>query len=157
MLPTLSSYRCQLGRMNRVISEIVCPLAAPTALGHNLLAAQAPTFLRSFAAASPPHLLLATAATSCLPQARGFANGIKILEEHHKAQENRFFSVEDERLIKKMIANHPELCPEVGIDELILEPKTTEEKVKLLFIKNNIPPANQALISDIVALIEGKA
>eukprot|EP00931_Biecheleriopsis_adriatica_P001575 TRINITY_DN101970_c0_g1_i1.p2 TRINITY_DN101970_c0_g1~~TRINITY_DN101970_c0_g1_i1.p2 ORF type:complete len:141 (-),score=25.66 TRINITY_DN101970_c0_g1_i1:146-541(-) len=69
------------------------------------------------------------ASRSCSTQLRPFGSGIKILEDAHRAEENRFFSREDERLMREMISKHPELSPECSLDEIIVEPRTTEDKV----------------------------
>mmetsp|Transcript_32889 Transcript_32889/g.61643 ORF Transcript_32889/g.61643 Transcript_32889/m.61643 type:complete len:110 (-) Transcript_32889:130-459(-) len=93
-----------------------------------------------------------------LRQAR-FSGGIRILEEAHKAQENLYMHQEDEKLLRKMIADHPELNPEYqGIKNIIADSShKVEDKVKLIFMKHGIPPINKALISDIVQLIEHEA
>ncbi|CAE8731156.1 unnamed protein product, partial [Polarella glacialis] len=52
-------------------------------------------------------------------QAR-FVGGIKILAESGKAKETSYWAQEDERLIKKMLANHPELDPQLmGIASIL--------------------------------------
>eukprot|EP00930_Biecheleria_cincta_P005082 TRINITY_DN106002_c0_g1_i1.p2 TRINITY_DN106002_c0_g1~~TRINITY_DN106002_c0_g1_i1.p2 ORF type:complete len:109 (+),score=30.29 TRINITY_DN106002_c0_g1_i1:77-403(+) len=85
------------------------------------------------------------------------AGGIKILEESGKAQENLYWAQEDERLIKKMLANHPELSPEFsGIQGILQDSNKVDDQVKLVFMKHGIPPVNKSLIKDIVALVEGK-
>eukprot|EP00933_Yihiella_yeosuensis_P066825 TRINITY_DN7129_c0_g2_i1.p1 TRINITY_DN7129_c0_g2~~TRINITY_DN7129_c0_g2_i1.p1 ORF type:complete len:112 (+),score=31.84 TRINITY_DN7129_c0_g2_i1:71-406(+) len=92
-------------------------------------------------------------------QTRTFgAGGIKILEDSGKAQENYYWAQEDERLIKQMLANHPELSPEYqGISNILGQDSVNiSDKVKLVFIKHGIPPVNKALIADIVALAEAK-
>eukprot|EP00440_Ansanella_granifera_P075649 gb/GFBE01082086.1/.p1 GENE.gb/GFBE01082086.1/~~gb/GFBE01082086.1/.p1 ORF type:complete len:112 (+),score=43.58 gb/GFBE01082086.1/:1-336(+) len=98
---------------------------------------------------------LAARAPLARVQARN-AGGIKILEESHKAQENLYMHQEDERLIKKMLANHPELSPEYqGISAILSDDShKVEDKVKLIFMKHGIPPVNKALIKDIVELCE---
>jgi len=89
-------------------------------------------------------------------QARTFS-GIRILEEAHKAQENLYWAQEDERLIRKMLENHPEMNPEYqGISGLLSNENKLEDKVKLVFMKHGIPPVNKALINDIVKLVEIK-
>jgi len=88
-------------------------------------------------------------------QARA-VGGIKIIEDAGKAQENLYWAQEDERLIKKMLANHPELSPEYGEIASIIgdESHKVDDKVKLIFMKHGIPPVNKALIADMVELIE---
>ncbi|CAE8680150.1 unnamed protein product [Polarella glacialis] len=84
--------------------------------------------------------------------------GIKILEDSKKAGENLYWAHEDAELIKKMIANHPELSPEFqGVSSIISSSAKMEDKVKLVFMKHGIPPINKALIADITALVEEKA
>ena len=63
---------------------------------------------------------------------------------------------EDERLLAKMVANHPELSPEYqGIKGIMMDDShKVEDKVKMIFMKHGIPPVNKALIKDIVDLIE---
>merc|ERR1711941_251348 len=82
------------------------------------------------------------------------AFGIKILEDKGKAAESLYWAQEEERLLKKMIENNPELDPAFqgigGIDD----GSSTADKVKMVFIKHGIPPVNKALISDLVALVE---
>merc|ERR1712061_678028 len=83
--------------------------------------------------------------------------GIKILEEKGKAQENMCWAQEDEKLLKQMIANNPELDPAYqGIKGMITNDAAanTTDKVKLIFMKHGIPPMNKALIADIVALVD---
>lgn len=84
-----------------------------------------------------------------------FSGGIRILEEAHKAQENLYMHQEDERLLRKMIANHPELSPEYqGIKGIMMDDShKVEDKVKLIFMKHGIPPVNKALIQDIIDLV----
>lgn len=91
-------------------------------------------------------------------QAR-FSGGIRILEEAHKAQENLYMHQEDEKLLRKMIANNPELNPEYQGIKGILDDSShkVEDKVKMIFMKHGIPPINKALIKDIVDLIEHQA
>mmetsp|Transcript_122604 Transcript_122604/g.381672 ORF Transcript_122604/g.381672 Transcript_122604/m.381672 type:complete len:113 (+) Transcript_122604:135-473(+) len=91
-------------------------------------------------------------------QAR-FSSGIKILEDSGKARENLYWAHEDEKLLKKMIENNPDLDPALaGIKSLMAdnEHASVTDKVKLIFVKHGIPPANKALISDLVDLVEGK-
>lgn len=93
-----------------------------------------------------------------VPQARA-AGGIQILEEKGKAQENLYLAQEDERLLKKMIENNPELDPAYqGIAGILSEDEknTTSDQVKMIFMKHGIPPTNKTLIKDICALVEGK-
>eukprot|EP00913_Durusdinium_trenchii_P002554 g2363.t1 len=89
------------------------------------------------------------------PAAARFAGGIRILEEAHKAQENLYMHQEDERLLAKMIANHPELSPEYqGIKGIMMDDAhKVEDKVKMIFMKHGIPPVNKALVQDIVDLV----
>lgn len=84
-----------------------------------------------------------------------FSGGIRILEEAHKAQENLYMHQEDEKLLRKMIANHPELSPEYqGIKGIMMDDShKVEDKVKLIFMKHGIPPVNKALIQDIIDLV----
>eukprot|EP00931_Biecheleriopsis_adriatica_P102768 TRINITY_DN776_c0_g1_i2.p1 TRINITY_DN776_c0_g1~~TRINITY_DN776_c0_g1_i2.p1 ORF type:complete len:110 (+),score=31.64 TRINITY_DN776_c0_g1_i2:90-419(+) len=108
--------------------------------------------------------MLSAVRTAIAPTARAalrqgqvrYAGGIKILEEGHKAQENLYMHQEDERLLKKMVANHPELSPEYQGVAAILndDAHKLEDKIKLVFMKHGIPPINKALIKDIAALAE---
>merc|ERR1719437_141744 len=72
------------------------------------------------------------------------AVGIKILEDKGKAAENYYWAQEEEKLLKKMIENNPELDPAfqgvAGIDD----GSSTADKVKMVFIKHGIPPVNKA-------------
>mmetsp|Transcript_54279 Transcript_54279/g.151027 ORF Transcript_54279/g.151027 Transcript_54279/m.151027 type:complete len:117 (+) Transcript_54279:102-452(+) len=87
-------------------------------------------------------------------RARGIT-GIKILEEQGHARENLYWAQEDEKLIKKMIENNPELDPAFkDLSGMLDDGSSTADKVKLIFAKHGIPPVNKALIADIVALIE---
>merc|ERR1712050_677685 len=83
------------------------------------------------------------------------AVGIKILDEKQKAAEAMYWHAEDEKLLKKLIENNPELNPEYqGIAGVLSDDGSVESKVKLIFMKHGIPPMNKALIADIVALVE---
>merc|ERR1719382_1493733 len=67
--------------------------------------------------------------------------GIKIMDEAGKAQENWYWAQEDEKLLKKMIENHPELDPQYqGISGILSdESGSFESKVKMVFMKHGIP------------------
>merc|ERR1719479_824129 len=80
------------------------------------------------------------------------AGGIKILEESNKAKEALYWHQEDEKLLKKMIENNPDLNPEfAGVAGIAGDASCSiTEKVKLVFMKHGIPPVNKSLISDIV-------
>mmetsp|Transcript_28626 Transcript_28626/g.46061 ORF Transcript_28626/g.46061 Transcript_28626/m.46061 type:complete len:116 (+) Transcript_28626:54-401(+) len=84
------------------------------------------------------------------------ATGIKIMEDKGKALESHYWAQEDERLLKKMIENNPELDPAFqGINNILdSEGSSTADQVKLIFMKHGIPPMNKALVADIVALVE---
>eukprot|EP00928_Gymnodinium_smaydae_P065716 TRINITY_DN48810_c0_g1_i1.p1 TRINITY_DN48810_c0_g1~~TRINITY_DN48810_c0_g1_i1.p1 ORF type:complete len:108 (-),score=32.32 TRINITY_DN48810_c0_g1_i1:112-435(-) len=104
--------------------------------------------LRTLAARLP---LASVARQRC---ARG-VSGIKIVEDHGKAQENLLFAAEDERLLKKMIENSPELNPALqGVASMLDDGTSTADKVKMVFMKHGIPPVNKKLIGDLVELIE---
>mmetsp|Transcript_97958 Transcript_97958/g.277080 ORF Transcript_97958/g.277080 Transcript_97958/m.277080 type:complete len:117 (-) Transcript_97958:72-422(-) len=87
-------------------------------------------------------------------RARGIT-GIKIIEEQGHARENLYWAQEDEKLLKKMIENNPELDPMFGdVNGMVDDGSSTSDKVKMVFAKHGIPPINKSLIADIVALIE---
>mmetsp|Transcript_12894 Transcript_12894/g.40517 ORF Transcript_12894/g.40517 Transcript_12894/m.40517 type:complete len:119 (+) Transcript_12894:84-440(+) len=91
------------------------------------------------------------------PQVRN-ATGIKLLEEKGRAAEGLYWHQEDERLLKKLIENHPELDPKYqGISNILSDESTLEGKVKLIFMKHGLPPAAKELVADILALAEQKA
>merc|ERR1740129_2652761 len=91
------------------------------------------------------------------PQARA-ASGIRLLEEKGKAAEGMYWHQEDERLLKKMLENHPELDPEYqGIAKIVEGESGMEGRLKMIFMKHGIPPVNKALIADILALADSKA
>ena len=81
----------------------------------------------------------------CLVPGVRFSSGIKILEDG-KAAETLYWHQEDEKLLKKMIKNNPELDPAFsGIAGFASDAScSTTEKVKLLFMKHGIPPVNKA-------------
>merc|ERR1719473_1999559 len=86
------------------------------------------------------------------------ATGIKIMEEKGKAMEKMYWAQEDEKLLKKMLENNPELDPAYqGIAGILSGAEgaanSVEDKVKLVFIKHGIPPTNKALVADIAALV----
>eukprot|EP00927_Polykrikos_kofoidii_P080386 TRINITY_DN77254_c0_g1_i1.p1 TRINITY_DN77254_c0_g1~~TRINITY_DN77254_c0_g1_i1.p1 ORF type:complete len:125 (+),score=33.50 TRINITY_DN77254_c0_g1_i1:84-458(+) len=86
---------------------------------------------------------------------RTMSSGIKIFDEKEMAEENLYMKKEDERLLKKMIENDPNLDPNVkGIDQMIDDGASLTDKVKMIFIKHGIPPVNRELVADLVALIE---
>mmetsp|Transcript_9242 Transcript_9242/g.20545 ORF Transcript_9242/g.20545 Transcript_9242/m.20545 type:complete len:112 (+) Transcript_9242:94-429(+) len=93
--------------------------------------------------------------TSVASQVRAFS-GIKILDEKARASEFMYWAAEDEKLLKKMIENNPAFDPRLqGISKLLSEHEnSTVDKIKMIFMKHGIPPANKALIADIVELIE---
>ena len=66
-----------------------------------------------------------------------------------------YFDVEDEKLLKKMIENNPELNPDFqGIAGIMNDEASIEGRVKLIFMKHGIPLVNKALVADIAALVE---
>ena len=82
---------------------------------------------------------------------------INILDEKEQANENYYFSKQDEALLKKIFeAAH--LSGEVTTaDGVFKEATTAEEKVKLVFMKNGIPPSsNPQLVADLVKMFENK-
>mmetsp|Transcript_563 Transcript_563/g.348 ORF Transcript_563/g.348 Transcript_563/m.348 type:complete len:121 (-) Transcript_563:132-494(-) len=79
---------------------------------------------------------------------------IKIMDDAAKAAETLYWAAEDERLLKKMLESHPELDPKYQGIQNIMEEGDVVSKVKMIFMKHGIPPANKALISDIVSLVE---
>merc|ERR1711870_167819 len=95
----------------------------------------------------------APALRATLPMAR-YSSGIKIIEDTGRAQEKLYWAQEDEKLLKKMIENHPELNHEFSGMAGIDDGSSAADKVKMVFIKHGIPPINKALIADMVELIE---
>eukprot|EP00929_Paragymnodinium_shiwhaense_P010849 TRINITY_DN11583_c0_g1_i1.p1 TRINITY_DN11583_c0_g1~~TRINITY_DN11583_c0_g1_i1.p1 ORF type:complete len:118 (-),score=41.48 TRINITY_DN11583_c0_g1_i1:168-521(-) len=86
---------------------------------------------------------------------RSFSTGIKMMDEREKAAETFFAHQEDERLIRKMIENSPELDPMLaGVTSILQDTAATSDQVKLIFMKHGIPPANKSLVSDITELVE---
>merc|ERR1712194_984835 len=82
------------------------------------------------------------------------SSGIKILEDQGRARESHYWAQEDEKLLKKMIENHPELNPDFAGVSGIEDGTSVADKVKIVFMKHGIPPVNKALINDIVELVE---
>ena len=82
---------------------------------------------------------------------------INILDEKEQANEKFYFSKQDEALLKK-IFEAAQLSGEVTTaDGVFKEATTAEEKVKLVFMKNGIPPSsNPQLIADLVKMFENK-
>ncbi len=85
---------------------------------------------------------------------------IRIFDEKERADENLYFSKQDEALLKKIFeaADKPE-----GLEWAKLAATQTdadmssEDKVKLVFMKNGIPPsANPQLLKDLVELMDRK-
>merc|ERR1711972_67745 len=104
--------------------------------------------------------VLGAVASAVAPRfaARPFSSGIKILEEAGHVQEQMYWHQEDEKLLKKMIESNPSLDPAFqGLSGISDDTScSVSDKVKLVFMKHGIPPANKALIADIVALVESK-
>ncbi|CAD7938487.1 unnamed protein product [Amoebophrya sp. A25] len=78
-------------------------------------------------------------------------SGVKLLEERGKAAENIYFSQEDQRLMKKLLEQNPDLDAKyngAGSGD------STEEKIKLVFLNHGIPPLNKALIADLVVIAD---
>merc|ERR1711982_322300 len=77
-------------------------------------------------------------------QARS-ATGIKIVEDKGKAIEAAYWAAEDEKLLKKMIENNPELDPKYqGIGAILAsDGSSTADQVKMVFMKRGIPPMNK--------------
>jgi hypothetical protein len=88
---------------------------------------------------------------------RSFSSSIKIFDE--RADENFFFSKQDEALLKKIFDAEATKSAEAAAFggaslESLAEGATTEDKVKLVFMKHGIPPsANPALLRDLVDLL----
>jgi hypothetical protein len=82
---------------------------------------------------------------------RSFSSKINILDEKERADEKYYFSKQDEALLKKIF---DKLSADVDSSEGIYrEASTTEEKVKVVFMKNGIPPSsNPQLIGDLVKI-----
>ncbi len=76
---------------------------------------------------------------------------IKILDEKERAAEHLYFSKQDEVLLRRIFAEQKTTEAEIA------EPTTAEDKVKLVFMKNGIPPsANPKLLKDLVDLLLSK-
>jgi len=98
------------------------------------------------------------------------SSGIKLFGEKEKAAEDYYFSKQDgmvanviflhyslEKLIKHMIQDSPD---EVGLTtgQVAGEPETCSDKIKLIFMKNGIPPnAHPQLLDDLVHLLESES
>merc|ERR1712137_504367 len=100
-------------------------------------------------------------ASASLPRSQAFAPrvrsavGIRILDEKEQAMEKLYFGQEDEKLLKKMLENHPELNPDFqGIAGIMNDETTVDGRIKHIFVKHGIPPINKALIADLAALVE---
>jgi len=79
--------------------------------------------------------------------------------EKGKAREGHYWAQEDEKLLKKMVDNNPELDPHYqGIADLLAgnAGESTEDQVKMVLVKHGIPPMNKELISDLAALVAAK-
>eukprot|EP00929_Paragymnodinium_shiwhaense_P100814 TRINITY_DN6341_c0_g1_i1.p1 TRINITY_DN6341_c0_g1~~TRINITY_DN6341_c0_g1_i1.p1 ORF type:complete len:140 (-),score=32.52 TRINITY_DN6341_c0_g1_i1:422-841(-) len=88
----------------------------------------------------------------------GDFGGIRIIEERERALETLFAHQEDERLIRKMIENNPDLDPNLrGVTGLLDDGSSLADKIRMIFIKHGIPPANQNLINDLVSFIDLEA
>ncbi|CAD7927081.1 unnamed protein product [Amoebophrya sp. A120] len=81
------------------------------------------------------------------------ASGVKLLDERGKASENIYFSQEDQRLMKKLLEQNPDIESKYGAGGA---GESTEEKVKLVFLSHGIPPLNKNLINDLVGVLEEK-
>merc|ERR1719386_26571 len=76
------------------------------------------------------------------------ATGIKIMEEKGKAMEAHYWAQEDEKLLKKMIENNPELDPAFqGISNVLENETSTADMIKVIFMKHGIPPIQKGLIA----------
>jgi hypothetical protein len=86
-------------------------------------------------------------------QQRGFSSGVKIFDEKERADENYYFSKNDEVLLRRIFESSKD--PSAG--GLTLpegQAATAEDKVKLVFMKHGIPAsANPELLKDLANLI----
>ena len=76
--------------------------------------------------------------------------------EKGKAAEGHYWAMEDEKLLKKMVENNPELDPANSLLADLISGAagdTTEDQVQLVLMKHGIPPANKVLIADLAALV----
>jgi hypothetical protein len=99
-----------------------------------------------------------------------FSSGIKLLNEKAKAEEDYYFSKQDgmlhrsvvfqiisEKLIKHMIQDSPDAVGLTTGGEVTREPHAIADKIKLVFMKNGIPPnAHPQLLDDLVKLLEAE-
>lgn len=99
-----------------------------------------------------------------------FSSGIKLLNERAKAEEDYYFSKQDgmlhgsvvfqifsEKLIKHMIQDSPDAVGLTAGVEVTGEPHALADKIKLVFMKNGIPPnAHPQLLDDLVKLLEAE-
>ena len=81
---------------------------------------------------------------------------INILDEKERANEKLYFTKQDEALLKK-IFEAAQLSSEgdMSSEGIFKEATTTEEKIKMVFMKNGIPPsANPQVIADLVKIFD---
>lgn len=81
---------------------------------------------------------------------------IKILSDAEEAQEDMYFSKEDEKLIKRLLEANPELAYAAdGANAAPSGADSVVNEVKYIFMQHGIPPsANETLIDEIVKLVE---
>jgi hypothetical protein len=61
-----------------------------------------------------------------------------------------------EKLIKHMIQDSPDMVSVTGADG-VGEPHSIEDKIRLVFMKNGVPPnAHPKLLADLVKVLEGE-
>ena len=109
--------------------------------------------LMSFVRALTNRCSPARGVTLPVPTVRTFSR-INILDEKERSDENLFFSKNDEALLKK-IFEEQQGQGALGEEGLFKESGTVEEKIKIVFMKNGIPPsANPQLVADLVKLFE---
>lgn len=77
----------------------------------------------------------------------------EILSVSGRAQENMYFSQEDERLLKKLLENNPDLEAKFASGDAAACGENVEEKIKMVFLKHGIPPLNKKLIADLAAVL----
>ena len=81
---------------------------------------------------------------------------INILDQKERADENRFFSKQDDVLLKKILEASREGVTD-GNDGIAYQASSVDEKIKLIFMKNGIPPsANPSLVNDLVEFFNSR-
>ena len=90
-------------------------------------------------------------------QSRRRFSSIKIFDEKERSSEKLFFSKQDEALLKKIFEASPKASEGLEWAAALQEGAalSNEDKVKLVFMKNGIPPsANPQLLKELVLLCD---